>query len=77
MGATSKADKWRMSYKEHVRSPVTITSFFVVIPLPDVYTLDQVSGSEGIEIACGEISLLFFAVGILYLLLVFFAIQVW
>lgn len=37
---------------------------------------DQVSGGRGIEIACGEISLFFFAVGILYLLLVFFAIQV-
>lgn len=36
----------------------------------------QVSGSRGVEIACAEISLAFFAVGILYQLLVFFAIQV-
>eukprot|EP00752_Nemacystus_decipiens_P007861 g7023.t1 len=35
----------------------------------------QVSGGRNIEIACGEISLFFFAVGILYLTLVFFAIQ--
>ena len=42
---------------------------------PRVFT-DQVSGGSALEIACGEISLFFFAVGILYLLLVFFAIQV-
>ena len=37
---------------------------------------EQVSGGRAIEMACEEISLFFFAVGILYLLLVFFAIQV-
>ncbi|CAM9352701.1 unnamed protein product, partial [Ectocarpus sp. 12 AP-2014] len=35
----------------------------------------QVSGTESVELACREISLFFFAVGCLYLLLVFFAIQ--
>ncbi|CBJ33305.1 conserved unknown protein [Ectocarpus siliculosus] len=35
----------------------------------------QVSGTESVELACREISLFFFAVGSLYLLLVFFAIQ--
>ena len=41
-----------------------------------VATLMQVSGSEGVKTACAEISLLFFAVGILYQLMVFMAIQV-
>ncbi|CAB1107941.1 unnamed protein product [Ectocarpus sp. CCAP 1310/34] len=35
----------------------------------------QVSGTESVELACREISLFFFAVGFLYFLLVFFAIQ--
>ncbi|CAM9925522.1 unnamed protein product [Ectocarpus fasciculatus] len=35
----------------------------------------QVSGTESVELACREISLFFFAIGSLYLLLVFFAIQ--
>lgn len=66
-----------MGSKEHVPSRVALASpSFFVASCPKLPLNQQVSGSESIDMACGEISLLFFAVGILYLLLVFFAIQV-
>lgn len=58
--------------------PLKVLPSLNCMPFPWFLALfsQQVGGGEVIEIVCGEISLFFFAVGILYLMLVFFAIQV-